>query len=769
MSILVPPVAQAPSRANGGPVDDDRLNRNAMSLVAGSVVTSLLGFAFWILAARTMSTAAVGTGTAFVAALVLLGNMSTLGLRNALPRFLPTMSSATGRFIGWSYAAATATAVAVGTVFVLGADFWASELVGLRDNLLTQVLFVVAVAGWAVFVLQDSVLIGLRTATWVPVENLAYALAKLMLLLAIASVGSLALPIAWIVPAVAILVPLNVMIFRRLVPTAAHSRPMSTELEWRPVARFAAGDHFADIVRFLGAEGVVLIVLAHLGPESSGPLFFAITIAASLQLVSSNVMSAFVAEAAKRPGQADALLIRATGQITALIVPGALVAFAGAPLGLALFGQEFVDSGTTVLRLLLLAAIPQIALSLAIGLARYRRRMPHVLALTIGAAAGPIVGASVLVPRFGIVAVGWSMLIGNTILAVVLLATTLRSLVGSLPSATFEALLSMRLKIRQRRRFRAAATVFDELDSTRGDGAPLWPRKVIATEGDVVVAKVAGGSDLIVKVALSPEASRGLQRHATSTTAMRAATAGSLAQKLVPETLEIGTCLGQTYVVESACKGQSLDVLDAASMQSIAAALGDLHRATARPRRPEDDLVYTAVTVPCRVLQADPRLSEYRSVIDALATSLWQALTSRAIIVSRTHGDSWRGNVLVDSRFDPPVVTGVVDWENSEEVGLPEIDIAHLWLSEYPTGIAAGTLSAMVAGQISDLLGPTGRDLQNPRLPAAVVVTLAWLAHVSAGLERSSRFALGHFWLSRTVTPVLDLLEEVGPEQVIRS
>ncbi len=53
------------------------------------MLTSVFGFAFWILAARTMSTADVGTGSAVVAALVLLGNMSTLGLRERAPPIPP--------------------------------------------------------------------------------------------------------------------------------------------------------------------------------------------------------------------------------------------------------------------------------------------------------------------------------------------------------------------------------------------------------------------------------------------------------------------------------------------------------------------------------------------------------------------------------------------------------------------------------------------------------------------------------------------------------
>ena len=124
-------------------------------------------------------------------------------------------------------------------------------------------------------------------------------------------------------------------------------------------------------------------------------------------------MSAFVAEAAARPAHADELLRRAAKHITVLVVPGALVAAAAAPLALALFGSDFVESGTPVLRLLLLAAIPQIALSLAIGQARYRRRVSDVVMLAMAASLAPVIGAAFFAPTYGIVAVGWAVLIGQ--------------------------------------------------------------------------------------------------------------------------------------------------------------------------------------------------------------------------------------------------------------------------------------------------------------------------------------------------------------------
>jgi O-antigen/teichoic acid export membrane protein/aminoglycoside phosphotransferase len=750
-----------------GPTDD-RMNRNATALVVSSVLTSAVGFAFWVVAARTMSQTDVGVGGAAVAALVLLGNVSTLGLRNALPRFLPVAGIRTRQLILRSYAAAGGAAVLISYVFIAGAQIWAPELVALHEGVLGRVLFIGAVATWAVFILQDSVLIGLRHATWVPIENLAYAVGKLGLLAVLASTGSWALLVAWVIPALLVIGPLNRGIFTRLVPVASSesaSLPTSSDdLAWRSIARFASGDHLADMIRFLGAEGVVLVVVAQLGAELSAPLFFAITIAATLGLVSSNIVSSFVAEASTRPHEMDVLLRRSARRAAALVVPGALIAAALAPLALAIFGSEYAAEGTTVLRLLLLAAIPQIVANLAIGVARHRRRVADVVKIALASSIFPLVGAIFLVPRFGIVAVGWTFLVGQIVLAAELLRRWFSG--RRTPSAAaVQLLIGVRRHLRQHRRRRAAAMLFDELDANRHGPDALHPRRLVPTETDAVIAIVERELDpVVVKVALSDAGARGLAAHYTAVAALRWATRGLECASLLPVRVEHGVIQGESYAIETACPGVSAIDAHSAALPVITDAILSIHRSTARQVRIGDDLVSGLISAPIRVLSEDRRLAARLGSLERLETMLASALSQHEVTVARTHGDFWLGNVLVDPATSTPRVSGIIDWENSAEVGLPEVDLAHLWLSLQPSGMAAGVLIATAQNRFGDVIHPLRgcQDLPNPDLPARLVVGLAWLAHVSDGLRRSSRFALGRIWIRQNVLDVLDVFDALA-------
>ncbi len=746
---------------------DDRLTRNANALVLSGILTSGLGFAFWVVAARVLSTDDVGTGTALVAALVLLANVSTLGLRNALPRFIPIAGPTTGRLVLRSYLVCAIVAVTLAAAFVAGVGLWADDLTLLQDDLLGGLGFAVAAAGWTIFILQDSVLTGLRRAGWVPIENLIYAVAKIGLLVFVVSTGPWALLLAWSVPAVALLPPLNGLVFRSLIPQ--HERDVAPAgdlvgrpFDWRSLTRFSAGEYAADVVKNVGAEGVVLVVLAVVGATQSAALFFAITITASLQLVTSNIVNAFVAEAAARPSAFDSLLRRSAVHAARLVVPAALFGALVAPLALSVFGSEYAANGTTVLRLLLLALIPQIGISLAIGVARFERRVGRVVALAFGTSVAPLAGALLLAPRYGVVAVGSAVLVGNIVLLAILVVTTFRRrLSRSAAAAVVPRAIAVRDALRHRRRVRAVGSILDELDAVHTTGDSLTPRRAIRNTNDVVVIVVDHPTNpRVIKIALSQAAAYGLHAHANALRTLHSA--GEVLRLTVadvlPTLLETGTVVGHDYVIESKRPGLAPLVADHGTLAAIARSLGGLHRLTSARTTVGEALIVSLVDEPVGVLASDSRLGEHGAAFAALRSRLDRAFRGRSLLMARTHGDSWLGNVLVETDADGVTVTGIIDWEDSQAIGLPDVDLAHLWLSTQEDGIAAATLRVLEAPTFVDIVGSWAGPTPNPTLPGGPVVLLAWLAHVASGLERASRFGLGRVWLDENVRPVLDAI-----------
>lgn len=62
---------------------------NALYLIVGNLMGALLGFVFWVVAARFYPTEVVGVASAAIAALGMLGTLSHMGFGLGLIRFLP--------------------------------------------------------------------------------------------------------------------------------------------------------------------------------------------------------------------------------------------------------------------------------------------------------------------------------------------------------------------------------------------------------------------------------------------------------------------------------------------------------------------------------------------------------------------------------------------------------------------------------------------------------------------------------------------------------
>jgi hypothetical protein len=276
----------------------------------------------------------------------------------------------------------------------------------------------------------------------------------------------------------------------------------------------------------------------------------------------------------------------------------------------------------------------------------------------------------------------------------------------------------------------------------------------------------------IIKIAVSERAAEHLGCHVDALLSVRRAAAERAdVLAFLPEVVESGECQGQRYVIETACPGETALAADHDTLVAIARGVSAVHSLQPEVCVVDDALVDELLTRHVNVLLSDRRLWQDLGNVHRLWAALRAGLIGRQVVVTRTHGDVWIGNALLRRDEHGPVLTGLVDWEDSCAVGLAEVDLAHLWLSAQPGHLGAATVAAVGArvGSTwrSDLGVPEGltAGVAVEPLDGELVLVLAWLHHVAGGLARAERFALGGRWLAGNVAPVLEsvaMLEELG-------
>ncbi|GAA0921918.1 hypothetical protein [Pseudonocardia zijingensis] len=395
-------------------------HRDGLMLVLSAAVSAAIGMVFWVLAARLFEQGVVGVNSAALSAITLLASASHLNLGNALLRFVP-VSVRPGALVAGCFAVGLGWGAVVGLVFGVGAGIWAPDLVATLGHPALIAFYVVAVPVWTAFVLQDSALTAIKRVPLVLVENVAFAVLKIVLLV-LASWSGMAFGIAGGTLAATALVVVVVVAYLsralRRQPAPEHVQPATA----RDLAGFLGADYAGNVAWQSATFGLPLLVIALTDPAGAAVYGIAWQITYCLYLVASSMGKAMVVHSAG--GDSDAIVRARRGmdrKTMTLVLPGALVLAAGSSLILSVFGRAYAEGGAVLLALLALSAIPNVVSNSALWEARVRRTRSVQFGLPAATSAAVFAGTLVLVPAIGLTGVGWAWLGAQTVAAAVIL------------------------------------------------------------------------------------------------------------------------------------------------------------------------------------------------------------------------------------------------------------------------------------------------------------------------------------------------------------
>ena len=344
------------SRSLRGARDSPRsgqLIQNAVALMISAGGSAVIGLAFWGVAAHLASQKAIGHTAAEIVAMIMLANLAQLSFGSIFERFLPVAGSRTRSFVKRAYTMCIATALVLAVIYVYS---------GLGHNVVPQtnferVLFVVTVVMWTIFILQDNALVGLRASRWVPVENILFAIAKLALLPVMLSASAAqGVFLAWSAPVVLTLIAVNWYLFARRIPRHEALQAPSESLPKTRELFLLAGAQYATLLFSVFTPSIVtLIVIQRLGAVANAHYYVPALIYSGVLLLIASITRSFLVEAASEPHLMRRHANLAIAAMTAVLIPCVLIGVIFASNILRIFGPDYADRGTTLLRMMLLS------------------------------------------------------------------------------------------------------------------------------------------------------------------------------------------------------------------------------------------------------------------------------------------------------------------------------------------------------------------------------------------------------------------------------
>ncbi|MDX6426585.1 MAG: hypothetical protein QOD52_1990 [Gaiellaceae bacterium] len=396
------------------------LYRDGYALVLSSGITALVGFVYWAVAAHAYSPEAIGLNSVLISSMMFLAGISQLNLSNVLVRFVPTAGRHTRRLVLASYGASAVVAAAASASFIAVAGRWSGTFRALDSSVGLQLWFVGATIVWCIFVLEDGVLTGLGQAVWTPIESAFFSVAKLALLVALAALlSTYGVFASWTIAVAAAVVPVNIFVFRRLIPRAAAAPlPPESGVTRREFVRYVVADYVGASCWLASVTLLPVIVAQQAGTAAAGYFSLAWIVAFPLLLVSANMGASLIVHGVRDQSSLARLSRQMIVQTWRVVVPAAAVLAVCGPYLLDVFGAAYSHEGATLLRILAVAAVANVVNTIAVSAARVQRRMTFVVVVLASQCVLSLGLAVPLLRLYGIVGVGLSWLIGQVAVAV---------------------------------------------------------------------------------------------------------------------------------------------------------------------------------------------------------------------------------------------------------------------------------------------------------------------------------------------------------------
>ncbi|GAA2001746.1 hypothetical protein JL107_01500 [Nakamurella flavida] len=368
-----------------GPSGLKRVAGITASLVGTQAFTSILGLAFWTLAARTFAESDVGVAGAAVAMMMLLGSLGSLGLGTLLIAKLPhTHESSRRVLVRTSLFAAGVT----GGLLAVVVPLVAVHAFG-ADNLRPLVGTPLALAGLAlgtglmsVILVLDQAVLTIGVGNLQLERNIVASVVKIGALLglnALGAGGGMAIFLAWTIGS---LVSLPLVSFRTRGGRAGSGRLIDLRL-LRGMGRDAASHHALNITIQATLQILPIMVTVLLSAQENAYFNSAVLVSGFVFALPFAISVGLFAAA--RGDEREVLSrMRLTIPVgLAVSLSAIIVIFPLAPLVLNLFGSAYSDEGANILRALVLAGLPFVIKDHFVALRRVQGRTTEATLLLV--------------------------------------------------------------------------------------------------------------------------------------------------------------------------------------------------------------------------------------------------------------------------------------------------------------------------------------------------------------------------------------------------
>jgi O-antigen/teichoic acid export membrane protein len=402
------------------------LYRNAVYLILDLAIPSLTGFIFWVLAARLYSTENIGIASAAIAVNGLLVAISTLGLSNAIIRFLPGAGDRAEGMINSAFTVAGLVSILAAFIFIAGLKLWAPGLLSIRNSPVFFIMFVLLVPLNLFDTLCGVIYVAQRRSDLILLQDSIASLLRFLPLFLLATLFAyFGIFVSW---GLALLIATIIGIFI-LLPKMLNGRrpkPAINRKIFGEMIQFSASNYGVSLLSMASSSILPLIVLNRLGAAQNAYFFVSWTISSTIATVPSAITTALFAEGSNNEKSLDNDVKRSLLFIFVLLVPLVIMVLFFGKWILLIFGAKYSQNALALLKVLTITALPLSINALYFTIKRIQKKMKSVIIMTGFISLVALALTYVLLPQIGLLGVGIGWLSANSPAALFIIIIWLR-------------------------------------------------------------------------------------------------------------------------------------------------------------------------------------------------------------------------------------------------------------------------------------------------------------------------------------------------------
>jgi len=331
----------------------DGLRRSSSFLMLSSAVGAVFGFGFWLICAHLTSSVQIGYSASLIAYITLISTVTTLGLSNAVIRFLPNHKNK-DEYFTTALVLTFISSIVIGSILIESIKYISPKLSLLISNpeifsLLLGFLVLTSIGSIA-----SSSLLAQKDAKNIFI--MALWLYPLRIILPFIFFGLNVKGILIIITGTTLIGT----IYEFYVLYKKHHKRAAFKLSSLESSyKFTFGNFTGTIFGILPGTLVPIIVLNRLGPSLAAYFYIAMQFASILGIISSSSSQAFLSEASNDKNTVNYMhhFIKGFKNLYSLLIPAMLVMIIIGTQMLRFYGYKYYANGALLLVILSVASL----------------------------------------------------------------------------------------------------------------------------------------------------------------------------------------------------------------------------------------------------------------------------------------------------------------------------------------------------------------------------------------------------------------------------